>query len=313
MTPPALVLALIWAHVVTAHNAPFIYPSAVVSGLPQGGLDGVELPGFGNGGGPMIRHPAVTTLAWGRDKNGEIVRWFESINSFLFDLPATSYAAWIDKEYSTRHLKLGRGRFVRDLVLIVDFKPTITQRTIENKLKQLISQKILPLNADGNALTIILVPPGVSVRRDGVLQAPIYSCIDFCAYRRSFDFRKKKHYYIVIPDQSCSGIKSKHLDCENGLPHLDAMTRTISLQYFNAKTNPAGADTEFTGPSVGWFARNWGDIGSPCVTMSDRIAGPTGVTWTVNQIWSARNTSCLTTPSRPRLVRDINSGIFTPL
>lgn len=126
-------------------------------------------PRLGRGVCPGI---GVTTLAWGRDKNGKIARWFESINSFLFDLHATSYAAWIDKEYSTRHLKLGRGRFVRDLVLLVDFKPTITQETIENKLKQLISQKILPLNADGNALTIILVPPGVRVQRPSPFAPP---------------------------------------------------------------------------------------------------------------------------------------------
>src|SRR6476646_6224901 len=146
MTSPALALVLIWAHVVGARSAPFIHPSTVVSGLPQGGLNGVELPGFGYGGGPMIRHPAVTTLAWGKGKNGATVRGFESINSFLFDLPATKYAAWIDKEYSRPHLKLGRGRFVRDLLLLVDFKPTITQSTVEKKLKQLINQKILPLN-----------------------------------------------------------------------------------------------------------------------------------------------------------------------
>lgn len=320
-------LILIWAGAaaassinntkVTSRSVPFAPLYTIVAGLPQGGLNGIPppgfngpiLPGFGNGGGPMIRHPAITTLAWGGGKNGEAVRGFAAVNSFLFDLPATSYAAWIDKEYSTSRLKLGRGRFVRDLLVYVHFEPTITQQAIENRMKKLIDKKILPLNADGNALTIVLLPPGVRVQRPMPSltsgSARSYSCSDFCAYHSSFNFRKNKQYYIVIPDQSCSGIKSKRLDCLSGLPQLDATTRTVSLQYFNAKTNPAGAEAQFIGPSVGWFARLWGDIGSPCVNFADRIAGPTGVTWTVNQIWSARNTSCLTTSARPRLVGHI--------
>ena len=52
-------------------------------------------------------------------------------------------------------------------------------------------------------------------------------------------------------------------------------------------------------------------IADPCSDQTDRIKGPSGVTWTVQQVWSQKHNACLTDPTRPHFINDF--GVFQNL
>lgn len=270
-------------------------PNIAVTGLPGGDPHGDFLPSFRYLGGPLIRSPVITTLAWGGGKNGKAVRNWAAVNSFLADLPNTKYMKWINKEYNVPKYVLKGGHFERELVIAPPFKATVTDEDIQKTLKQLVKQKVLPRNTFGNALTVVFLPSGVSVS----LQASqLRSCIDLCAYNSAFQLNGKSYYYSVIPDQECAGIKNA-LDCKKELSLVDATTTAISYAYVAAKTNPEAAGS-------GWISfHDNGDLGIPCTGLTDRITGPTGVTWTVQQVWSDKDRTCRTEPGRPTLVKGL--------
>ena len=295
-------------------------PHLDVIGLPSNPFNEL-LPLMVYRGGPLIKSPVVSTLAWGSGGNLEVVRTFPAANSFLADLPKTTYAEWINKEYSTKKQVLRGGRLYRELWLIIDFNATVTNKAIQGAIKQLINQKVLLNNVDGNAMTMIFLPPGVSVlfptdskcKRDCIF---LTSCLDVCSYHSFFKFNGKNQYYAVIPDLDCANIKNA-MDCKQGLPLLDATTNAISREYFSMKTNPDGGfgatnqeatnpDGSFVTTGLGWVDDKYQiglqDITDPCPNETDRIKGPSGITWTVQQIWSNKYNACLTSPTRPHLI-----------
>ena len=274
-------------------------PNIDVTGLPGPLPRGDFLPSYMYLDGPLIKSPAVTTLAWGGGKNDESVRNFPVANSFLYDLPKTKYMAWVNKEYSVPKYPLKGGRFVRELVIYPTYKATIDDKKIQATIKQLVKQKVLPKNLFGNSLTMVFLPPGVSAKTKNGGR----SCIDLCAYTSAFRLNGKYQFYAVIPDQECAGIKNA-VDCQKDLSLVDATTTAISYAYVAAKTNPAQAlDGEVS--ETGWFSFRSGDLGIPCTGRTDRIVGPTGVTWTVQQVWSNKDRTCRTEPGRPSLVKGL--------
>jgi hypothetical protein len=133
------------------------------------------------------------------------------------------------------------------------------------------------------------------------------SCINFCTYHGKFILNKRTQYYAVIPDQDCaSAPAAKRRDCKFGMPVLDATTAAISNVYVGAKTDPDnGPYSKKVVPRYGWVDRYSGKIQNYCVGPNDRVEGLTGVTWTVQQMWSNKYKSCLTDPTRPRLANAI--------
>lgn len=290
---PALVKALAKA----APKVPAV-SNIDVTGLPGPLPHGDFWPSFMYLDGPLIKSPVVTTLAWGGGKNDESVRNFPVANSFLHDLPKTKYMAWVSKEYSVPKYPLKGGHFMRELVIYPTYKATIYDKDIQATIKQLVKQKVLPKNTFGDALTMVFLPPGVSVKKGELL-----SCIDLCAYTSAFRLNGKYQFYGVIPDQECAGIKGA-LDCQKELSLVDATTTAISYAYVAAKTNPAN-DLDGEVSERGWYSFRSGDLGIPCTGRTDRITGPTGVTWTVQQVWSNKDRTCRTEPGRPSLMKGI--------
>lgn len=256
----------------------------VGTGIPD--PHGDFLPRASFNGGPVIRSPSVTAIAYGAYKDRNVPH-FAAVNSFLADLPATKYMAWIDKEYSQKTHVFKKGTFVRGLHIPIDLNATITDRTLQGSIKQLVKQKVLPDNISGNALTMIYLPPGVMMKG---------SCINFCAYHGHFVLNKRKQFYAVIPDQRCSAVPTaKRLDCQKGLPIIDATTVATAAMYVAAKTDPV--------VRAGWYDRYSGEICNMCSGQADHIKGPTGITWVVHQIWSNTRRACLTDPGRPYIKR----------
>lgn len=283
-----------------------------VAGLSSSNIPNI-LPDLVYHGGSLIRAPVVSTLAWGLGRNFDVVHTFQAANSFLADLPKTNYAKWVDKEYSTRKYPLRRGRLEKKLFLFnISFKATVTDKEIQDTLKQLINQKVLSKNSDGNAVTIVFLPPGVSAKhrtREDQGGGIGTTCVDFCSYNSGFKFNGKKHHYAVIPDLDCTGIRHS-TDCKDSLPLLDATTNAIATEYFSMKTNPT------TGPDdldQGWVdgAEGFFTIADNCY-QTDRIKGPSGITWTVPQMWSNEQKACLTDPTHPRIY-DLFSGFLVNL
>jgi hypothetical protein len=260
--------------------------------LPVGGTGpephGYYGPSANFNGGPVIKRPEVITLAYGTYK-GQGVRNFGASNSFLADLPRTKYMSWIDKEYSAPNNTLKPGRLVHEYTVLVEMKSNVTEKELQKSIKELVSRKLISSNANGNALTMIFLPPGVTmVTNDGRK-----SCVDFCGYNSGFVINKRRHFYSVIPDPQCSAAPSKkRMDCQNGLSPIDATTATLSRLYVSAKINPEP-------PGGGWIARYYGDLVFLCTGQADRIKGPTGVTWVVQQFWHNGLRTCMTDPTRP--------------
>ena len=289
----AIILLLALRHVADAISFPVAHID--VTGLPGGPPFGDFRPNFGYNNGPLIKSPVVTTLAWGTG-----VRNFPAVNSLLADLPKTKYIAWINKEYSVPKYALKGGHFRRELVINPAFKTTLKDKEIQKTIAQLVKQKALPENTFGNSLTMVFLPPGVSVL-SSVERGERRSCIDLCAYHGAFKHNGKNQFYAVVPDQECAGIKNA-LDCKKDLPLVDATTVAVSYAYVAAMTNPADVFFQGRAPAEGWADRYGTDIGMPCTGSSDRITGPTGVTWTVQQIFSEKHRTCFTEPGRPYLI-----------
>lgn len=276
-----------------------LVPPIFVTGLPGGDGRPDFRPVIGYNGGPLIKSPVVTTLAWGSGESDNGVRNFAAANSFVADLPRTKYMGWIQKDYSVPKIKLKGGHFRHELVIDPAFKKLVKDKEIQAAIAQLMRQKALPNNSFGNALTMVFLPPRVSVQGP-VASGGGRSCIDFCAYNSAFKHNGKNQYYTVIPDLECVGIKGAGA-CKGDLPLVDATTATISSVYMAAMTNPFGRSLGGA-PRQGWVDRYGTDIAS-CGGATDRITGPTGVTWTVQQIWSEKRRTCLTDPTRPYLIK----------
>lgn len=99
----------------------------------------------------------------------------------------------------------------------------------------------------------------------------------------------------IIQSYRTSSVPSKkRMDCQKGLSPIDATTATLSGLYVSAKINPEP-------PGSGWIARYYGDLVFLCTKQADRIKGPTGVTWVVQQFWHNGLRTCLTDPTRPHI------------
>jgi hypothetical protein len=164
------------------------------------------------------------------------------------------------------------------------------------------------LDASGNVNTVYMIdfPNGYTeyVDSGGML---VESCVGFCGYHSTMIYDSLVVPYGVLPDESAAS--PCHAGCGPSKEYYDNSTSVHSHELVESITDTAVgiAGGEGVGRPLAWYdpGTAMGDMGGEAADLCDAIesqvtfdAGADGgsVTYTVQQIWSDQNDTCMAIP-----------------
>ncbi|KAI8809415.1 hypothetical protein BJ742DRAFT_805029 [Cladochytrium replicatum] len=234
-------------------------------------------------GGPIVENIEVFPIFYAtrrqrfsfKPKASLIVQFYTAIVDSL-------YLDWLS-EYSVLSKRIGRGRFIDYLVgynRVNTF--SLNETAIENYLTTLADSQLIQPNP--NRYFPIHFAPGYSITFRGYK-----SCEIFCAYHGAVNWKEKKIYYGVIPDQSggcATGCGSGNTTIDNYFElSSDVLVRTI--------TDPAGPLAKSFEAPLGWYdANNYVEIGGLCIGQQTIVGGDNRA-YAVKEQWSNRCKKCI--------------------
>jgi hypothetical protein len=266
-------------------------------------------------GGPVVSNLDVVVVFWGSSVSPVVT---SGIGGFFQAITDSSYFDLLS-EYTTNvtpigggtgtNQSIGRGTYGGEFTIAPSMCSgtppcTINDSQIQAELLSQITAAHLPsptLDSNGNVNTLYMIyfPAGVTIDLGGSL-----SCVVFCAYHgtTSGTFNSKNLAYGVMPDFGAPGCS---VGCGGGT-EFQNITSVSSHEMAETVTDIDVGIASAVAPPLAWYDNRSGDkdgggeIGDICNAQQSAVT-ISGVTYTVQQLWSNQFNACVSIGSHPSL------------
>ncbi len=255
-------------------------------------------------GGRVLSNVQVVMVLWGRGSYAPFVTdaMAPSLASFFEAVTSSPYLDGLS-EYDTSRQSvdgkagtnqhIGRGTFAGR----IEFEPTpandtarIDDAQIVAELSAQLAAGVVPPPATDpaggtNTLYMLYFPAGKTITL-----ASESSCVTFCAYHGTFEWKGRSVYYAVMPDMSAGS------GCDTGCGSGSAFGRATSVashELAEAITDPEVGLAAAVAAPLAWYDPENGEIGDICVGLDGSIGAADGTGYVVQKWWSNVDESCI--------------------
>ena len=262
--------------------------------------------------GPIVSNVQVVPVMWGSNVNAQTIA---NISQFYADATVSTWYDFLD-EYAVAGVvggtnqSIGRGTSTAATAITPSICAgtshcNMTDAQLQTELSSQISAGKLPvpqLDATGNTNTAYMVhfPPNVTLNLDGAS-----SCVQFCAYHNTslFGSNNIPLLYGAIMDTFSGGCSD---GCGTSTNPFDNESNIASHELSELVTDAdIGLDTQnnYANPAA------WGDNNNGCGEIADICDDGSGATitvsgrsWVVQELWSNKQSKCVSTGTPPSYV-----------
>jgi len=244
--------------------------------------------GFVYNGGAVVTSPVVYTSFWGTlwsDADHQVAA--QRLNQYMQDLLASNFMNVLS-QYGVG-TGAGSGQFAQASFL-ADVANQLADRDIQNTIQQAVDAGQIPEPPANNTSQVLMIfldeDTEVSDPDLGIVMCEPQGDTAFGYHNNFTTAAGNAFYYGVIPalDDACLQNSCGNNPCslDPSLSQEQRRTQVTSHEFAEMVTDPA--------PPTGWYDQNdpnSGEIGDICSGESDTIAGASGISWTVQRIYSA--------------------------